>query len=115
MKNECVFGENDRFSYVSPGLVLNKPRAYMKQAEMLRGQIQGIVELSTGEDDSNESDQQTIEETKEVLLRRLPERMDIDPGVFELVSMDLLCEVREGERLEQMTVFFNTNMLQVHN
>ena len=27
----------------------------MKQAEMLRGPIQGIVELSTGEDDSNES------------------------------------------------------------
>ena len=55
MKNEFLFGENGRFSYVSLGLVSNKPRAYMKQAEMLRGQIQGIVELSTGEDDSNES------------------------------------------------------------
>ena len=44
---------------------------------------------------SHTLDQQTIEETKEVLLRRLPERMDIDPGVFELVSMDLLCDVKE--------------------
>nr|WP_173057549.1 hypothetical protein [Exiguobacterium sp. S3-2] len=52
---------------------------------------------------------------KEVLLRRLPERMDIDPEAFELVSMDILCEVKEGERLKQMTVFFNTNTLQVHN
>lgn len=55
MKNECLFVENGRFSYVSPGLVSNKPRAYMKQGEMSSGPIQGIVELSTGEDDSNES------------------------------------------------------------
>ncbi|WP_214704242.1 MULTISPECIES: hypothetical protein [unclassified Exiguobacterium] len=60
---------------------------------------------------SHTLDQQTIEETKEVLLRRLPERMDIDPGVFELVSMDLLCDVKEGERLTHLTVFFNTNMI----
>ncbi|WP_214785059.1 hypothetical protein [Exiguobacterium sp. S3] len=60
-------------------------------------------------------DQQTIEEMKEVLLRRLPERMDIDSEAFALVSMDILCEVREGERLKQMTVFFNRNTLQVHN
>jgi hypothetical protein len=64
---------------------------------------------------SHTLDQQTIEEMKEVLLRRLPERMDIDPEAFELVSMDILCEVKEGERLKQMTVFFNTNTLQVHN
>lgn len=55
MENECLFGENVRFSYVSPRLVSNKPRAYMKQGEMSSGHIQGIVELSTGEDDSNES------------------------------------------------------------
>ena len=60
---------------------------------------------------SHTLDQQTIEETKEVLLRRLPERMDIDPGVFELVSMDLLCDVKEGERLTHLTVFFNTKMI----
>ncbi|WP_214691654.1 MULTISPECIES: hypothetical protein [unclassified Exiguobacterium] len=51
-------------------------------------------------------DQQTIEEMKVLLLRKLPKRMDIDPEAFELVSMDILCEV---------TVFFNTNTLQVHN
>ena len=39
-------------------------------------------------------DQQTIEEMKEVLLRRLPERMDIDSEAFALVSMDILCEVK---------------------
>ena len=44
---------------------------------------------------SHTLDQHTIEEMKEVLRRRLPERMDIDPGVFELVSMDLLCDVKE--------------------
>ena len=60
---------------------------------------------------SHTLDQQTIEETKEVLLRRLPERMDIDPEAFELVSMDLLCDVKEGERLTHLTVFFNTNMI----
>ena len=55
MNNECLFGENGRYSYVSPGLVSTKPRAYMKQVKMSSGHIQGIVELSTGEDDSNES------------------------------------------------------------
>ena len=60
---------------------------------------------------SHTLDQQTIEEMKEVLLRRLPERMDIDPEAFELVSMDLLCDVKEGERLTHLTVFFNTNMI----
>ncbi|WP_214691649.1 MULTISPECIES: hypothetical protein [unclassified Exiguobacterium] len=59
--------------------------------------------------------QQTIKEMKEVLLRRLPERMDIDPEAFELVSMDILCEVKEGERLKQVTLFFNTSTLQAQN
>lgn len=59
--------------------------------------------------------QQTIKEMKEVLLRRLLERMDIDPEAFELVSMDIRCEVKEGERLKQMTLFFNTSTLQAQN
>ena len=37
-------------------------------------------------------DQQTIEEMKEVLLIRLSEWIDIDPEIFGLVSMDILCE-----------------------
>jgi hypothetical protein len=30
MENECLLGENGRFSHVSSGFVSNKPRAYMK-------------------------------------------------------------------------------------
>lgn len=57
-------------------------------------------------------DHQAIEEMTEVLLRRLPERLTGQLDEFKLVSMDILCDVEE-ERLTQLTVFFNTNTLQV--
>ena len=47
----------------------------------------------------------------EVLLRRLPDRLQEDFDDLKLVSMDLLCDVKEGERLTHLTVFFNTNMI----
>ncbi|WP_396128908.1 hypothetical protein [Exiguobacterium mexicanum] len=65
--------------------------------------------------DSYQLNQQTMDEMTEVLLRRLPDRLQEDFDDLKLVSMDILCEVKEGERLKQMTVFFNTNTLQVHN
>ena len=59
---------------------------------------------------SYQLDQQTMDEMTEVLLRRLPDRLQKDFDL-KLVSMDLLCDVKEGERLTHLTVFFNTNML----
>ncbi|WP_214794064.1 MULTISPECIES: hypothetical protein, partial [unclassified Exiguobacterium] len=44
-------------------------------------------------------------------LRRLPDRLQEDFDDLKLVSMDLLCDVKEGERLTHLTVFFNTNMI----
>jgi len=61
--------------------------------------------------DSYQLDQQTMDEMTEVLLRRLPDRLQEDFDDLKLVSMDLLCDVKEGERLTHLTVFFNTNML----
>lgn len=59
-------------------------------------------------------DQETIDEMTEVLIRRLPERYKGRYEEFKLVSMDILCDVREGDRLTNLTVFFNTNTLR-HN
>lgn len=56
-------------------------------------------------------DQQMMDE----MTRRLPDQLKEDFDDIKLVSMDILCEVKEGERLKQMTIFFNTNMLKVHN
>ncbi|WP_047375769.1 hypothetical protein [Exiguobacterium sp. ZOR0005] len=61
--------------------------------------------------DSYQLDQQTMDEMTEVLLRRLPDRLQEDFDDLKLVSMDLLCDVKERERLTHFTVFFNTNML----
>ncbi|TCI67989.1 MULTISPECIES: hypothetical protein [unclassified Exiguobacterium] len=61
--------------------------------------------------DSYQLDQQTMDEMTEVLLRRLPDRLQEDFDDLKLVSMDLLCDVKEGERLTNLTVFFNTNMI----
>ncbi|WP_214776038.1 hypothetical protein [Exiguobacterium sp. s37] len=61
--------------------------------------------------DSYQLDQQTMDEMTEVLLRRLPDRLQEDFDDLKLMSMDLLCDVKEGERLIHLTVFFNTNML----
>ncbi|TCI42962.1 MULTISPECIES: hypothetical protein [unclassified Exiguobacterium] len=60
-------------------------------------------------------DQQTMDEMTEVLLRRLRDRLNVENGEFKLVSMDILCDVKEGELLTQATIFFNTDALQVHN
>ncbi|WP_214891360.1 hypothetical protein [Exiguobacterium sp. s142] len=60
-------------------------------------------------------DQQTIEEMTEVLLRGLPNKLNVENGEFKLVSMDILCDVKEGVRLTQATIFFNTDTLQVHS
>lgn len=64
--------------------------------------------------DSYELDQQTMDEMTEVLLRRLPDRYKGRYEEFKLVSMDVLCDVREGERLTDLTFFFSTNTLR-HN
>lgn len=61
--------------------------------------------------DSYQLDQQTMDEMTEVLLRRLPDRLQEDFDDIKLVSMDLLCDVKEGECLTHLTVFFNTNMI----
>ncbi|MFN3188850.1 MAG: hypothetical protein ACK42D_04940 [Candidatus Paceibacteria bacterium] len=61
--------------------------------------------------DNFQLNQQTMEEMTEVLLRRLPDRLKEDFDDLKLVSMDILCDVKEGERLTHLTVFFNTNML----
>ncbi|WP_214838307.1 MULTISPECIES: hypothetical protein [unclassified Exiguobacterium] len=64
--------------------------------------------------DSYQLDQQTMDEMTEVLLRRLPDRLQEDFDDLKLVSMDILCDVKEGERLTDLTVFFSTNTLR-HN
>ncbi|TCI24044.1 hypothetical protein EVJ30_14585 [Exiguobacterium sp. SH5S13] len=65
--------------------------------------------------DSFQLDQQTMDEMmEEVVLRRLPERHKGRYEEFKLVSMDILCDVREGERLTDLTVFFSANTLR-HN
>ncbi|WP_214816747.1 hypothetical protein [Exiguobacterium sp. s131] len=61
--------------------------------------------------DKFQLDQQTMDEMTEVLLRRLPDRLNVKNGEFKLVSMDILCNVKEGESLTHLTVFFNTNMI----
>jgi len=63
------------------------------------------------QEDSYQLDQQTMDEMTEVLLRRLPDRLQEDFDDLKLVSMDLLCDVKEGESLTHLTVFFNTNMI----
>ena len=63
------------------------------------------------QEDSYQLDQQTMDEMTEVLLRRLPDRLQEDFEDLKLVSMDLLCDVKEGESLTHLTVFFNTNMI----
>ncbi|OGX77834.1 hypothetical protein A6395_15270 [Exiguobacterium sp. SH31] len=60
-------------------------------------------------------DQQTMDEMTEVLLRRIPDRLNVENEDFKLVSMNILCDVKEGERLTQATIFFNTDTLQVHS
>ena len=62
------------------------------------------------QEDSYQLDQQTMDEMTEVLLRRLPDRLQEDFEDLKLVSMDILCDVKEGESLTHLTVFFNTNM-----
>ncbi|WP_214816739.1 hypothetical protein [Exiguobacterium sp. s131] len=64
--------------------------------------------------DNFQLDQQTMDEMTEVLLRRLPDRLQVDFDDLKLVSMDILCDVRVGERLTDLTVFFSTNTLR-HN
>ncbi|WP_396128911.1 hypothetical protein [Exiguobacterium mexicanum] len=64
--------------------------------------------------DSYQLNQQTMDEMTEVLLRRLPDRLQEDFDDLKLVSMDILCDVKEGERLTDLTVFFSTNTLR-HN
>ncbi|WP_214684192.1 MULTISPECIES: hypothetical protein [Exiguobacterium] len=63
------------------------------------------------QEDSYQLDQQTMDEMTEVLLRRLPDRLQEDFEDLKLVSMDILCDVKEGESLTHLTVFFNTNMI----
>ncbi|MEJ6527815.1 MULTISPECIES: hypothetical protein [Exiguobacterium] len=46
--------------------------------------------------DNFQLDQQTMDEMTEVLLRRLPDRLQEDFDDLKLVSMDLLCDVKEG-------------------
>lgn len=78
---------------------------------MLPAWMRGIMRLSTIQMNSYQLDQQTMDEMTEVLLRRLPDRLQEDFDDLKLVSMDLLCDVKEGERLTHLTVFFNTNMI----
>lgn len=64
--------------------------------------------------DKFQLDQQTMDEMTEVLLRRLPDRLNVKNGEFKLVSMDILCDVKEGELLTRSTVFFTTNTLRTY-
>ncbi|MCM3281875.1 hypothetical protein M3591_15440 [Exiguobacterium sp. MER 193] len=64
--------------------------------------------------DNFQLDQQTMDEMTEVLLRRLPDRLQEQFDDLKLVSMDILCDVKEGERLTHLTVFFNTNTLRLN-
>ncbi|WP_214749985.1 hypothetical protein [Exiguobacterium sp. s189] len=61
--------------------------------------------------DKFQLDQQTMDEMTEVLLRRLPDRLNVKNGEFKLVSMDILYDVKEGELLTRSTVFFTTKTL----
>lgn len=61
--------------------------------------------------DNFQLDQHTMGEMTKVLLRRLPDLLQEEFDDLKLVSMDLLCDVKEGERMNHLIVFFNTNMV----
>lgn len=61
--------------------------------------------------DDYKLDQQMMTEMTEVLRRHLPNRLVGSFDEFELVSLDILCSVKEGERLNNITVFFSTSTL----
>lgn len=55
--------------------------------------------------------QQAIDEVREVLVKHLPEYLGTGQDDLELVNLDVLCAVKDGESLEFVTLCLNSQLL----
>lgn len=48
------------------------------------------------------------QEMKELMLKYLPERLDVPFGDLHIASISVLCGIDEEEKLQEVTVYFDT-------
>ena len=50
------------------------------------------------------------QEMKEIMLKYLPERLDVPVGNVHIASISVLCGIDEEEKLQEVTVYFDTKL-----
>lgn len=58
--------------------------------------------------------QQAIDEVREVLAKPLSEYLGTGQDDLELVNLDVLCAVKDGESLEFVTLCLNSQLLKTY-
>ena len=58
--------------------------------------------------------QQAIDEVREVLAKHLPEYLGTGQNELELVNLDVLYAVKDGESLEFVTLCLNSQLLKTY-
>ena len=48
------------------------------------------------------------QEMKEIMLKYLPERLDVPVGDVHIASISVLCGIDEEEKLQEVIVYFDT-------
>ena len=52
----------------------------------------------------------TAQEMKELMLKYLPERLDVPVGDVHIASISVLCGIDEEEKLQEVIVYFDTKL-----
>lgn len=50
------------------------------------------------------------QEMKGIMLKYLPERLDVPVGDVHIASISVLCGIDEEEKLQEVTVYFDTKL-----